>query len=93
MSSDAGYAAFLGRAQKYHSHTPNGAPTPESASASASTSAPASAAAKPEVNPTAAATTTTVRVPGERYYVSDADEPFESISFSWEKKTLPDKCP
>lgn len=73
MSSDAGYAAFLGRAQKYHLPLPNGAP----------------AAEKPEVDPPKTATT---RVPGERYYVSDADEPFESVSFSWEKKTLPDKC-
>lgn len=75
MSSDAGYAAFLGRAQKYHSPLPKGAPATE----------------KPEVDSPKTATTTT-RVPGERYYVSDADEPFESVSFSWEKKTLPDKC-
>lgn len=92
MSSDAGYAAFLGRAQKYHSHTPNGAPAPAlalaPAPASTSADAAADAAAKPEVN-----LTTTARVPGERYYISDADEPFESISFSWEKKTFPDKCP
>lgn len=28
---------------------------------------------------------------GERFYVSDADEPFEGVSFSWEKETLPDE--
>lgn len=32
-----------------------------------------------------------VKALGERYYISDADEPFESISFTWEKRTLPDE--
>lgn len=32
-----------------------------------------------------------VKALGERFYVSDADEPFEGVSFSWTKGTLPDE--
>lgn len=75
MSSDAGYAAFLGRVQRDYSKPPNGAPAADATTAAVSAG----------VDPV-------IRVLGERYYVSDADEPFENVSFTWEKKTLPDKC-
>lgn len=32
-----------------------------------------------------------VKALGERYYVSDSDEPFEGVSFAWEKETLPNE--
>lgn len=77
MSSDAGYAAFLGRVQRDYSKPSNETPATEKA---------ATATGSVGVDPA-------IRVPGKRYYVSDADEPFESVSFTWHKRTLPDKCP
>lgn len=77
MSSDAGYAAFLGRVQRDYSKPPsNETPVAEKA---------ATVAGSVNVNPA-------IRVPGKRYYVSETDEPFESVSFTWHKRTLPDKC-
>lgn len=55
---------------------------------------------QPSETPAAAATSAVVagvevhpavKALGERYYISDADEPFEGISFTWEKRTLPDE--
>lgn len=79
MSSDDSYAAFLKKSQKDYSQPPEGAP--KGAAAPATT---ASTTAKPEVHPA-------VKALGERYYVSDADEPFEGVSFDWQKETLPDQ--
>lgn len=54
---------------------------------------------QPSETPTAATSATVagieahpaVKALGERYYISEADEPFEGISFTWEKRTLPDE--
>lgn len=47
--------------------------------------------------PAATSTTATseahpaIKALGERYYTSEADEPFEGISYDWENETLPDE--
>lgn len=74
MASDADYTAFLNKAQKDYS---DGA----SKQATAGERGGASIA-QAEVHPA-------IRALGERYFVSDADEPFESVSFVWGKSTLP----
>ncbi|KAI5852428.1 hypothetical protein DFP73DRAFT_532689 [Morchella snyderi] len=75
MSSDADYAAFLKKSQKDYSQSYEEDSSKQAATTTAST-------AQSEVHPA-------VRALGERFYVSDADEPFEGVSFAWDKGTLP----
>lgn len=75
MSSDADYAAFLKKSQKDYSQSYEEDPSKQAATTTAST-------AQSEVHPA-------VRALGERFFVSDADEPFEGVSFAWDKGTLP----
>lgn len=74
MSSDIDYVAFLEKSQKDYSQ-------PGTPAAAASVTAMATAT-NTRVHPA-------VKALGERYYISDADEPFEGISFAWEKETFP----
>ncbi|KAA8893628.1 hypothetical protein FN846DRAFT_978150 [Sphaerosporella brunnea] len=74
MSSDAAdYEAFLKKAQKDYSE---GYEPPADTERTATITA--------EVDPHPA-----IRALGERFYVSEVDEAFEFISFSWEKELLP----
>ncbi|KAF8252300.1 hypothetical protein K440DRAFT_594668 [Wilcoxina mikolae CBS 423.85] len=75
MSSDADYEAFLLRSQKDYSVGYEG-----------SNHAPAAGTISIQVesDPHPA-----IKALGERFYISDVDEPFEGISFKWRKESLP----
>jgi hypothetical protein len=75
MSSDADYEAFLRRSQKDYSASYEG---------SNHAAAAGTISIQVENNPHPA-----IKALGERFYTSDVDEPFEGISFKWQKESLP----
>lgn len=74
--SDSAYAAFLGKANKDYS---------AGATSSSSITTASDVGTKHEPHPA-------IKALGERFYVSDADEPFVSVEFKLEKQKekLPD---
>jgi hypothetical protein len=77
MSSDADYAAFLAKSNNDYSRPPAGSdsrPPPYEETLNTT--------AATDVHPA-------VKALGDRYYVSDADEPFVAVDFKWDGSALP----